>query len=255
MLPIPALFVGWIILIIVFIEIGYRSGSLVHKRTEDEKESPVSAISAAILGLLAFILAFAFGIATERYDARRALVREEANIARTAWLRSEFLPQAQCDKAKEMIRDYVQTRIDVVNDANLEKLPEALAKTVAVQRQLWDIAKVNAKADMNSDVGALYIESLNDLINVHATRVSIGVNTRMPKAIWYVLSTLIGLGMFGIGYQTAIAGSKRSWEKLILAVSFSIVLSLIAILDRPTNPYIPVSQKPLMDFLEFTAPE
>ena len=70
--------------VVIAIEAGYRLGHAAHRRSEDEKESPVSAIPAAILGLLAFMLAFTFGIVSDRYDARKALVREEANAIRTA---------------------------------------------------------------------------------------------------------------------------------------------------------------------------
>ena len=43
-------------------------------------ESPVSAIAGAILGLLAFMLAFTFSIVSDRYDTKKGLVREEANV-------------------------------------------------------------------------------------------------------------------------------------------------------------------------------
>ena len=40
-------------------------------RSQDEKESPVSAIAGSILGLAAFMLAFTFGIVWERHDLKR----------------------------------------------------------------------------------------------------------------------------------------------------------------------------------------
>jgi hypothetical protein len=53
--------------------------------------------------------------------------------------------------------------------------------------------------------------------------------------------------MISVGYQTAIAGSRRSWATLILAVSFAMVLALIILLDRPHGGFITVSQQPLVD--------
>ncbi|MNG17256.1 hypothetical protein D3C84_1012320 [compost metagenome] len=51
--------------------------------------------------------------------------------------------------------------------------------------------------------------------------------------------------MLGFGYQTAIAGSGRSWAIPLLALAFSVVLTLIALLDRPESGYFKASQKPL----------
>ena len=82
-----------LLLVMLAIEGGYRLGRAARGRSEDEKESPVSAIAATILALLAFMMAFTFSIVSDRFDTRKALVREEANAIRTAWLRSDFLPE------------------------------------------------------------------------------------------------------------------------------------------------------------------
>jgi hypothetical protein len=52
--------------------------------------------------------------------------------------------------------------------------------------------------------------------------------------------------MMGIGYHTGIAGSKRSLATLILALSFAMVIGMIASLDRPGG-FIKVTQQPLID--------
>ena len=46
---------------------------------ETEPEAPLGSLVGAVLGLLAFILAFTFGITASRFDARKQLVLEEAN--------------------------------------------------------------------------------------------------------------------------------------------------------------------------------
>jgi hypothetical protein len=53
--------------------------------------------------------------------------------------------------------------------------------------------------------------------------------------------------MTGVGYQTGIAGSKRTWATLILAFSFALVIVLIADLDRPQSGLVQVTQQPLED--------
>lgn len=77
---------------------------------------------------------------------------------------------------------------------------------------------------MNSDVAALYIESLNGVIDLHATRVAVALQARVPVGIWVALLSLTVFGMVAVGYQIGIAGSKRSLAQPILALSFSMVM-------------------------------
>jgi hypothetical protein len=246
-LPVGAIFAATIVVVMIAIEGGYRLGRAARHRSEEEKESPVSAIAATILALLAFIMAFTFGIASDRYDTRKTLVREEANAIRTAWSRSDFLPEPDRGAAAGLLGEYVDVRLAAVQSSDLDRVRAAIVDSGRIQRQLWEMAVVNARKDMNSDVAALYIESLNELANVNASRVNLGLQVRIPAGIWLGLYALVVLAMLAVGYQTAIAGSRRTWVMLMLALSFSLVITLIAALDRPQSGYVPVSQQPLQD--------
>jgi hypothetical protein len=246
-IPTGILFVITVVVVVVSIEAGYRLGQSARRRSEDEKESPVSAISGTILGLLAFILAFTFGIVSARYDARKELVRDEANALRTAYSRSEFLPEPDRAVAAALFREYVDRRLIAVQSGDLSGIPALMTEADRTQRQLWDMAVVNARKDMNSDVAALYVEALNEVTNLHWMRVAIGLQMRIPIMMWLVLYALVILGMVGVGYQTAIAGSRRTWAVLILAMSFALVMTLIDELDRPESGMINVPQQPLED--------
>jgi hypothetical protein len=243
-IPLWALFGSTLVMVVVAILAGHRIGNTVHQRLPEEKESPVSAASASVLGLLAFILAFTFGIVTNRYDTRKELVREEANAIRTAWLRSELLPGPEHETAAKLLRDYADLRVNL-SPANLQ---QTLQASLRIHRQLWDTAVVNARRDLNSDIGALYMESLNALIDTHAMRVAVALYAGIPDGIWFVLFSLLFLSMFVAGYQVGIAGSTwKSWSIPLLAVAFSLVITLLVALDRPQSGYIPVSKQPLVD--------
>ena len=248
-IPIWVVFAGTIVVVLVAIEAGYLLGRVMHRRSEEEKESPVSAIAGAILGLAAFMLAFTFGIVAERYDARRALVREDAVALRTAWQRADFLPDTDRAEANTLLRHYVDVRVTFAEQGTLDpaRVQNVLSETQRIQDRLWDMAVANARQDMNSDVAALYIESLNEVNGIHASRVAVGIQARVPLEIWLVLYGITILGMAGVGYQTGIAGSKRSMARPILALSFALVFALIASLDRPDSGVLKVTQQPLID--------
>lgn len=252
--PIWAVLLVAAVLVMLSLEAGYHLGHRSRRKSEDEKESPVSAIAGSVLGLVAFMMAFTFGIVSERYDSRKALVREEANSIGTTYLRADFLPEPDRDESKGLLKEYVAHRISITErlrsgQMKPEEMAASLAEATRAHHRLWDMAVANARKDMNSDVAALYIDSLNGLIDLHSMRVAVALQARIPAGIWASLSCLTFLGMMAVGYQMGIAGSKRSLVQPILALSFSLVIALIASLDRPHATFVKVSQQPFTDLL------
>jgi CDP-diglyceride synthetase len=246
-IPLWLLFIGTTLLVVGAIEVGYLLGKTSRRKSADEKESPVSAIAGTVLALLAFILAFTFGIVSDRYDARRALVREQASAIRTAYSRSDMLPEPGRDASKDLYNEYIATLVKTASSGHLADNAGELSELRTIQGQLWDIAVADVRAGDTTDISANYVESLNDMANVMATRIAVSVQSRMPTGLWAVLYVLIVLGMIAVGYQTAIADSRRTWAMVVMALSFSIVITLIAALDDPERGYIPISQRPLTD--------
>jgi len=249
-IPCVTLGIGTVVLVMLAMETGYRVGRGIHRRSKGEKESSVSSIEASILGLLAFMLAFTFGIVADRYQDRKELVRREANVINTVYLRADFLPEKDRIRTAELLRAYVQQRLTAVLSRDPGQMNRMLADSDRTQRELWDIAVVNGRTDLNSDVYALFIDALNEMIDVHRLRLTVGLQTRVPSGIWLSFYILMVLSMVGVGYQTAIAGSKRTLAGPILALSFSLVITLIAELDRTRSRYIPVPQDPMQNLLE-----
>ena len=254
-IPVWLLFFLLIGFVLLASEIGYRLGQRIWGKSKAERESPASAISGTILGLQAFMLAFTFGIVSDRYDLKKSLLREEASAIRAAWHRSDFLPEPDKSTSKTLLKDYTDQRINLVVSGDIDAIERSQAQTIAMQRQLWEMAVVNFRGDLSSDIGALYVESLNEISNLHAKRVGIGMQARIPTAIWAVLMSLLILGMISLGYYTAIADSRRSRVSPVLAVAFSLVIALIAALDHPGGRLMPVSQQPLINVQsEMTGP-
>jgi hypothetical protein len=105
-IPLWGFFGLTMLLVLLFIEGGYRLGRYRLTRSEHEKEAPVGAMVAALLGLLAFILAFTFGLAAQRFDTRRQVLLDEANAIGTTYLRAAMLPE-RGDEIRALLREYV----------------------------------------------------------------------------------------------------------------------------------------------------
>jgi hypothetical protein len=246
-IPLGLLFVATVIVLAFAIELGYRAGNTHPEDKKKDKEKITTYNVAAVLGLLTFILVFSFGIVYSRYDSKKALVREEANLIRTVWLRADFLPEADRSKTELLLRKYIDIRLEAAGIKDQAKMADALNVSDLLQHQIWGLAVENARKE-DTHVAALYIESLNEMIDLQSVRVAVALQARVPTAIWILLYTLIILGMFGVGYQVSVAGSNRnSYTTPVMILVFALMILLIASLDRPNNKVIPVSQKPLTD--------
>ena len=96
----------------------------------------------------------------------------------------------------------------------------------------------------------LFIQSLNDTIDVHAKRVLVGLQNRLPGVLWGALYLVTILTMAGVGYYDGLASSSRSFAILVLALTFSTIILLVADLDRPQQGLLTVSQRAMTDLRE-----
>ncbi len=251
-MPLWLVFAGTIAVVVASIEVGYRLGGLRRRSTLPEKDAPVGAIVAATLGLLAFMLAFTFGLAASRFDARRMLVLEEANAIGTAYLRANLVPEPQNHEIRKLLRDYVDVRLKAVQAGRIE---EGITQSSELQNQLWAQTGQLVDQDSRPIVTGLLIQSLNNVIDLHGKRVMFALHNRIPEMVWLVLYAMAILAMSALGYQEGLSGSRRSLAVLALALTFSAVIFLIADLDRPQEGLLRVGQRALTDLRDSLAQE
>jgi len=156
---------------LAIMEFGYRLGRWRHSRFVDEKEAPVAAMSAAVLGLLAFMLAFAFSMAATRFDARRQAVVEEANAIGTTYLRARLLPDPHKAAVNEQLVRYTKLRAQPLTPENIQGV---LDQSVAIHQEVWAQAVAAAEHEERSIMTGLFVESLNEVIDLHSKRVFVG---------------------------------------------------------------------------------
>jgi hypothetical protein len=242
-IPLAGLFVGIFLLVLLSVECGWHLGRYIRRSSEHEMEAPVGGMVAAGLGLLAFMLAFTFNMSATRFDARRQVVVEEANAIGTAYLRAGMLPGRQ-DEIRDLIRDYLDVRLEMVRTG---ALAEGIRQSEAMQRALWAEAEAIARSSPDSIVVGLFVQSLNEVIDIHARRLAVGVRSRVPGTIWLVLFSVAGISLGAMGYHIGLSGSNRSFVTIAVAIIFSTVIWLIADLDRPREGTLTVSQQAMMD--------
>ena len=246
-IPLTVLFILTVGLVLGAITVGIRLGALRKKRLGNEPEGPVGSVAGAVLGLLAFLLAFTFSIASSRFDTRKQLLLDEVNAIRTAALRADLLPEPHRTQCRDQIRKYVDVRLTVIRGSqDVEKI---LAESEAAHHELWSHAVSLAKADMNSDIGALFVESLNQVIELHNSRKTVALQYRVPPRVWTGLLVLTLLSMGIVGYQFGLSGRGDLLVNLTMAITFAIVFDLIVRLDRPAGGMM-VDPRPMIQLRE-----
>lgn len=242
-LPIWGIFLATLLFVLLAVEAGYRWARHKQARTEQEKEAPVGAMVGATLGLLAFLLAFTFGMAADRYHARREALLEEANAISTAYLRTALVSEPHRTEARKLLREYVDERLQW---AGVERF-HAGHSSDELLRGLWTHAAAAGQKEPQSEVVALFVQAANDVIDLHAKRLMARQRSRIPDAFWVVLYAVAILGLAAMGYHGGVAGTTRSPVMLAVALAFAAVVLLIVDLDRPGQGLLVVNQQAMID--------
>lgn len=229
-------------LVLLCIEAGHRLGDR-RRRLSKSPEGPIGTVVGATLGLLAFVLAFTFGATSSRFDSRKELLLDEVNAIETTFLRAGLLLEPQRGAARALLQEYVDVRASVRMDA----LADQIARSEAIQGELWSQAAALAEADRSSEIDALFIAALNEMLDLHTKRVTVGIQYRLPTVIWAALFFVLVLAMAVVGYQFGLAGSRGFAVSCGLALTFSAVLLLIVELDRGGRGVFKASQQPMLE--------
>lgn len=231
-------------------EIGFCLGQRRQRKFSAEKQEGVGTVVGATLGLLAFLLAFTFGLAASRYDDRRVTFQDEVNAIGTTYLRSSFLPDTHGRAVRGLLRDYVDVRLEA--DEPGGSMADAFRKSEELHREMWKQAvAVGRDLDQpgapNSDMVALFVESLNQTIDIHAKRQGAIVRARVPSAMWAGLFTLALIALFSMGYDVGLTSPSRPVVAFGMILCFTVTIWLIADLDRPLEGFIRVNHQSMID--------
>lgn len=240
-LPVGAIFLITVALAMLAAEIGFRLGRR-HQRAPDAQDQVIGTMAGMTFGLLAFLLAILTGIAISRFDTRRELVISEANAIRATYQRAGFFAEPYRSEIRDLMREYVDVRISALQPGNLDV---AVARSEAIHAELWGAAESALAETGSSDVVALFFESLNEVIDLHTSRVVVALSARIPTALWFGMLAGALLSMLLLGMSSGLDGQRNTLALLVTVLVFAAVLSLIVDLDRPREGLFQVNYQAL----------
>lgn len=224
-------------------ECGHLIGRWWQRSHADAVSADMLTLEGAALGLLALMIGFTFSMALNRFDVRLSGVGKEANAIATTALRARLLPEPQASQVKNLLKEYVQLRLD---PASLSRNPEEFGQTVAysneLQAKLWQQAVAVSAADPHSIPAGLFVQALNEMIDLQETRLGASRN-RVPRVVFVLLYGVAAVSIAFAGYVSGLGHRRRRVPVAIMALLVASVIGMTDDIDRSQSGFIAVSQR------------
>lgn len=226
---IPAL--GMFVAILLFLELGRRMG--VQRLNVPGSRAGVGVVDGSVYALVALLIGFTFNGAASRFDNRRELVGETANVAGTTWQRIDMLPADLQPPVRAGMKRYLDALIASYSDpmGATEPLRQSAALTKA-QDEVW-LSAVNAVSTQAGErARMLLLPSMNELFGaVEKERLARAIHP--PRLIYVLLAIATLTGAVFVGYAIATA-EKRNWIYMLgIAGTIASATYLVAELEYP----------------------
>ncbi len=245
------LFTSGVLLILA--ELGCRLGAFSRRKDPDGAQSHSGNVQGAVLGLLGLLLGFSFAMAVGRFDARRALVAQEANSIGTTYLRTDFLPGPYKGEIRDLLVRYIQIKLanfDASSDS--EQIARSGKEIAEIHTKLWQNAS-DASVERNTPVLATFITSLNETMDFHALR-NAALRNHVPGAVWLLLLLVASCGACASGYGSGVSGQRSIFNQLIFPLLIAVDITHIADNDRAHKGLIWMSRVPLEELYQSIQP-
>lgn len=199
-----------------------------------------------MLGVLALLLGFTFSLSLQRYDSRNEAVVAEANAIGTTYLRAKLLPASMRNKVEDLIRSYLDVRVQetTVPLSQLAERQALLTQASQYQDEIWRYALLAAEEDKSPVTSGLFIQSLNEMIDSFGRR-NAALGRHVPEVVLFLLFATFILTWVIVGYAAGVAGNRVSLVAYIMVVLIVLLIFIIIDLDRPRRGLIEIDHSSL----------
>jgi len=236
---------GLVLFVVIFgaTALALVLGHFLRHRSEHLRE-PLGILQGALLGLVGLVLAFGLALAVGRYESRRAAVVDDANAIGTTYLRAQTLREPVRTRSLRLLVRYTDTSIRLsLAIPSSAPARRAVADGAALQRELWGLAGKALDEQPEASAPRLYVDSLNDMIDMQTVRVA-ALNNRVPGAVLAVEVIFAAAALGLLAFYLALLG--RGMLPVLFAAGLIWLLLLVTFdLDRPERGLIRIPATPL----------
>jgi hypothetical protein len=224
---------------------GFLLGKNAARHGEQESGAADSAVKGAVAGLAALLLAFSFSFAAGRYDQRNTLTVREANSIRNTWLRADLLEEPTRGRIRQLLRDYLDARLEyLAGRFNQEQIAASAATSQRLEQQIWQIISEQSRTDKQPGNVSIVVPAVTEMMDASAAIDAAYSNTVPPVVLVLLFGAIILTGLL-VGHSFGRAGRHHMFTALVFASLVTLVVSVILDLDRPRRGVIRENVAPL----------
>ncbi len=218
---------------LLFLRLGWAVGRRRLAQLGETANEGLGAMDGAVFGLMGLLLAFTFTGAASRFDQRRDLIVQETNAVGTAWLRLDLLQEGPREQARDLMRRYLDQRLDVYREVTDKlRLEKSLAAVASSQGEIWKLAIAQSREDKSQPIAQLLLPALNDMFDIATSRVLASRQHPHP-AIFGMLLVLVLVSCFLLGFSQAKVTRQSRMHLVGFAATTALALYIIFDLEYP----------------------
>jgi hypothetical protein len=212
--------------------LGRRVGAR-HLASAGPEDQGLGLIETGIVTLFGFLVALVFSAAVIRFQERRTLILQEAQITSTAYSRLDLLPEAPRRELQALFRAYVQARLEAYRDIkSIEALETELAAAERIGSDIWRRAAAAGRDRESAHFAVVVLPPINEMLDV-ATARRAALRVHPPAPIYVLLLVLAALSAYLSGFPMA-RGKRLSWSHVIaFAAATGLMIFLTLDIENP----------------------
>ena len=147
------------------------------------------------------------------------------------------------------LREYTELRMALGAPYDPDRFAAALKRSGELRADLWRRAVAAETAQPQSLGVYQFVWNLSDLNNMGEKRVT-ALRNHVPVVVSLMLAGTALVAMAFSGYGAGVAGVKRRFANLVMALLVSTLIALMLDLQQPARGTILVPTQPLQDALD-----
>jgi hypothetical protein len=238
---------GVVLLVLVSMVVAALAGHgvhllQIHRGKIKEGHEQEGYLVGSMIGVLALLLAFSFGMALQRYEERRHLVVQEANAIGTSYLRAQLLDEPHRTRLSNLLVAYTDNRIALVS-ATGEQLDQRTAQNDNLLTDIWAAVTAARDSAASHSVSVPLLNSYNELIDLETER-KVARAVRIPAALLMLLYGFLVITAAVIGF--VLDERRARIGAFVFFLLLSLYVATISDLSRPDSGTIKESQEPML---------
>jgi hypothetical protein len=186
------------------------------------------------------MLAFTFGAAISRHEARKKAVIAEANALSTAFLRAGLVDEPGRTELQRALLDYTRTRKSDPNvKMTVERLESLVQQSWDAKSKLWPATERIVDGATPGPIEALLVAAVTDVLDCDTVRVA-AIYDSLPPMVLTLLLLIAAATVSVAGFNAGLSGRISRWRTTLLILVLASIMLVILDFDRSVAGFIRV---------------